>query len=294
MGIKQIDLIDSELSTKVLSVYGYTDYRKYLKEFYNFRKGSNKGYSYRSFSKSAGFSSPNILKLVTDGKRNISTQACQKFIRALGLKKQMASYFETLVRMNQSKSDEDKEYFLAILKKLIPQSKKRDLNSESLKYLSEWLNPVIRDMVQLKDFREDPYWISRRLHSKTNLQEITKALHFLKSEGFLTTDENDRLVANDNMVLTSDEIKNLAIRNYHRQMQKQALEALENVPMEEREFGALTIILPDEASDELKHKLKSFRQEIHKWSMQVAEESGGDQVVQLNFQMYPHTKKVSA
>jgi len=42
-----------------LSVYGYTDYRAYLRNFYDMRKESERGYSYRAFSKAAGFSSPN-------------------------------------------------------------------------------------------------------------------------------------------------------------------------------------------------------------------------------------------
>jgi uncharacterized protein (TIGR02147 family) len=95
------------------------------------------------------------------------------------------------------------------------------------------------------------------------------------------------------MVLSSDEVRSLAIRNYHRQMLDQAKESLENLPIEEREFGALTFVLPEAALAELKYKLKTFRRDMHTWAMQVAEEQGGDIVVQLNAQMYPHTKKVT-
>src|SRR5262249_34409505 len=145
-----------EAGEKVLSVYGYTDFRVYLRDFYAFRKDGQHGYSFRTFSKSAGFSSPNILKLVIDGERNISPEATQKFVKALGLKGQMGEYFATLVRMNQAKSDPDKEYYFSILQKLTPQAKRRDLNAEGLKYVSHWLYPVIREMVALKDFRDDP------------------------------------------------------------------------------------------------------------------------------------------
>lgn len=96
---------------RILSVFGYTDYRTYLRDFYDFRKDGQHGYSYRTFSKSAGFASPNILKLVVDGERNISPEAVQKFVKALGLKGQMADYFATLVRLNQAKTDVDKEHY---------------------------------------------------------------------------------------------------------------------------------------------------------------------------------------
>ena len=50
-----------------------------------FRKDGKRGYSYRAFSKAAGFSSPNVLKLVIEGKRNIGPEAVENFITALGL-----------------------------------------------------------------------------------------------------------------------------------------------------------------------------------------------------------------
>lgn len=282
-----------KLEPRSLSIYGYTDYRLYLRDFYDFRKDGQHGYSYRTFSKTAGFSSPNILKLVIDGDRNISPEATQKFIKALGLKGPMADYFATLVRMNQAKSDADKEHHFNILQRLTPQANRRDLNLESLKYLSHWLHPAIREMCGLPDFRDDPYWIARRLTGKASVAEITQALQFLLKEGFIEK-QDGRFVAKDNMVLSSDEVKSLAVRNYHRQMLDQAKEALENLPMEEREFGALTFVLPEAALTELKYKLKTFRRDLHTWAMQVAADDGGELVVQVNSQMYPHSRKVAS
>jgi uncharacterized protein (TIGR02147 family) len=298
MGVKHIDPSQSTGSApgaveRTLSVYGYTDFRAYLRDYYEFRKDGQHGYSFRAFSKSAGFSSPNILKLVIDGERNISPEATQKFCKGLNLSGQMAEYFATLVRMNQAKSDTDKEYYFAILQKLTPEAKRRDLNAESLKYLSHWLYPVLREMVQLTDFRDDPYWISRRLNGRASIAEITQALQFLVKEGFVVKADG-RYASKDNMVLSSDEVRSLAIRNYHRQMLDQAKECLDSLPMEEREFGALTFVLPEGALPEMKYKLKQIRRELHTWAMRVAEEQGGEIVVQVNVQMYPHTKKVAA
>jgi len=291
MGVKKLEQMKQ--TTNTLSVYGYTEYRVYLKDFYEFKKDSHRGYSYRGFSKAAGFSSPNILKLVIDGQRNISPAATEKFIKALGFSNQMSDYFRTLVKFNQSKTDEDKDYFLSILKKLTPMAKRRELCSDSLKYVSHWLYAVISEMVSLDEFRDDPYWISRRIHGKATVTEISSALKFLISAGFISKDADGKYQPEDNMVLSSDEVKSLAVRKYHRQMLHQAEDALDNIPMEEREFGALTVVLPENASEELKYKIKQFRQELHTWAMQVSEDDGGEFVAQINMQMYPHTKKVS-
>lgn len=293
MGAQHLHDKTDKAAERTLSVYGYTDYRVYLRDFYAFRKDSQHGYSFRTFSKVAGFTSPNILKLVIDGERNISPEATQKFVKALGLKGQMAEYFGTLVRMNQAKTDADKDCYFGVLQKLTPQSKRHQLHSESLKYLSHWLFPVIREMASLKDFRDDPYWIARRLHGKASLPEITQALLFLTKEGFLAKVDG-RFVPRDNMVFSDDEVKSLAIRNFHRQMLEQAKDCLETLSIEEREFGALTFSLPEAAMNELKYKLKRFRSEMHTWAMQVTQEQGSDVIIQLNLQMYPHSRKVAS
>ncbi|MGE0616139.1 MAG: TIGR02147 family protein, partial [Bacteriovoracia bacterium] len=42
------------------NLFEYTDYRKYLEDYYNFKKATDPGFSYRSFAKAAGFTSSNF------------------------------------------------------------------------------------------------------------------------------------------------------------------------------------------------------------------------------------------
>src|SRR6185312_8853544 len=67
----------------------FTDYRQYLKEFYEFKreqtKGSLRPYNYGTFAASADIKSPNYLKLIIDGQRNLSSEMARKFAKALAL-----------------------------------------------------------------------------------------------------------------------------------------------------------------------------------------------------------------
>ena len=49
----------------------YQDYRTYMLDYFEWRKRSS-AFSWRKFSKIAGFSSPSYLKLVCDGKSSLS------------------------------------------------------------------------------------------------------------------------------------------------------------------------------------------------------------------------------
>ena len=54
------------------SVFDYLSYRAYLRDMYAFLKRARKGFSYRSFSRAAGFKSQSVLKQLIDGERNLA------------------------------------------------------------------------------------------------------------------------------------------------------------------------------------------------------------------------------
>lgn len=272
------------------SIYGYTNYRLYLADYYQFRKDSKRGYSFRQFSQAAGFSAPNVLKLVIDGQRNISGPSLEKFVTALGLAAGPADYFRCLVAMNQADSDEERSALYEKLRKLTPSSRRYELESDAVEYLSHWIYPVLREMALLDGFRDDPYWIQRRLNGRIELKEIALALNFLKKKGFIHKREDGHFEVKDDIVITSDEVKSLAIRTFHRRVLEQAIEALEDLSLEQREYGALIFQLPEEALPELKTRLKNFRKELHQWALEQGQPEQEKAVVQLNLQMYPQTK----
>jgi len=280
----------SSTLTKKLNIYDYLDYRKYLQDYYAFQKKNHSSFSYRQFSKSAGFKSPNFLKLVMDSQRNLSESGIQKFSNALKLNKNQSEYFYHLVFMNQSNLDHEKEAHYKKLTKIAPHTKRKSLGMEAHRYCSHWIYPVLREMIELKKFEEDPYWIARRLNFQVSIPEIRSALKFLIDEEYIQRSSSNTLEVAEKILTTPDEIASMSYRNYHRQMLHQAEEALNTIPLEDREFGAVTFILPESATQELKERIKKFRKEIHHWAVEQSSTTHGETVTQLNIQLYPHTK----
>src|ERR1700755_1809203 len=85
-----------------IDVFAYLDFRAFLRDHYAARKASGRGFSYRSFSRKAGLKSPNYLKLVIDGERNLSPDMAERFARACGLKDDEQRYFVDLVAFGQA------------------------------------------------------------------------------------------------------------------------------------------------------------------------------------------------
>ena len=67
-------------------LFSYTDYRKFLKDFYEEKKASD-GYTYRDFSKKAGMNSSSWLMHLIKGTKNLSEKTIEIVGDVLKLKK---------------------------------------------------------------------------------------------------------------------------------------------------------------------------------------------------------------
>ncbi|MBR2095357.1 MAG: TIGR02147 family protein, partial [Fibrobacter sp.] len=70
----------------------YQDYREYMRDFYEERKRSSL-FSWREFSKLAGFTSPNYIQLVCEGKSRLSKTGVEKVATAMELAGSDREYF---------------------------------------------------------------------------------------------------------------------------------------------------------------------------------------------------------
>ncbi|MEN9577594.1 MAG: hypothetical protein RJA70_603 [Pseudomonadota bacterium] len=95
-------------------VFDYLDYRAYLRELYSARKKRG-SFSYRAFSLRAQLKSPNYLKLVIDGERNLTQPMAKRFAVACGLAGQASSFFCELVAFGQAGGiDERNDIYLRL------------------------------------------------------------------------------------------------------------------------------------------------------------------------------------
>src|SRR3954462_313301 len=87
-----------------VSVYEFLDHRAYLAAYYQAAKRTRPSFSFRMFSKLAGLRSPNFLKLVIDGERNLGAESVGRFAQALGLEGSDAEFFADLVAFGQAQT----------------------------------------------------------------------------------------------------------------------------------------------------------------------------------------------
>jgi len=264
----------------------YTNYRVYLKDFYDFRKKHSQAFSLRFFAEKAGLSSHAHLKLAMDGKRNITKETATKLIVGLGLQGRRAEYFENLIFFNQAKNDREKQLFYDKLIHISPHSKLRKLDDSQFRIFREWYHSVIREMVTLKDFNMAPEWISRRMTERVSPARILDSLKLLQDIGLISRTANG-FKQNDAMLTTDDEVSDMLVKQYHQQMILLAQQALLSVPADQRDISALTFSIRKKDFAVLKKQLQLMRKELLNFSAGAGE---GEEIVQVNIQLFPLTQ----
>ena len=269
-------------------VLQYTNYRVYLRDYYEFKKKTVPAFSLRFFAEKAGLSSHAHLKLTIDGKRNITKNTVVKLIHGLGLQNQRAAYFESLVFFNQAQTDTDKQVYYAQLLKASPRSKLHKMDAVQFRIFREWHHSAILEMVALKDFRPIPDWISKRLGGLVTPAQVTESLKLLVELGLLVKTANGYR-QRDPLITTDDEVQDMMVKMYHLQMLKLSADMLSTLPGPQRDISALTFSIKREDFPNLKKHLQLMRKELLDFSAKAGE---GEDVVQINIQLYPLTRGV--
>lgn len=270
------------------NVHTYLDYRKFLADSFEELKARNPGFSHRSLARMAGYSSSNFLMLVMQGKRNLSGAGIQRVAKALKLKKKEIEFFENLVRFNQSKTDAERNLYYERIASNRKYAEARRLEKGQFEYYSSWYIPVIREMVLMDGFREDPSWIAEQLSPRITSREAKAALALLLDIGLISRDENGKLVQTERHIASGDDVVSLALTNFQREMIDRAAESIDHAPPELREVGSVTFAISKKKLSEAKKMIREFRSRLAGFLGE--EERDVDGVYQFNLQLFNVSK----
>lgn len=269
-------------------LFDYLDYRSYLRDFYDFKKKTSPAFSLNTFAQKAGFSSRSFLLLVMQGKRDITPNSIDGFCRALGLGKKEREYFENLIRFNQSENAEAKRHYYEQLVPLYKKESGRRLHESEYQYISQWYGPVIREMIQTKNFREEPEWIARQLKNRISPLQAKKTLQLLLELGLVRRSGRGKLEVTDVNIGTPTEVADAMAAKFHDEMLGMARQSIAEDDANQREISGITTALSAAKFARIKEAIQEFENKI----MHELEEKDdeADRIYQLHFQLFPLTR----
>ena len=263
----------------------YQNYREYMRDFYEERKRSSL-FSWREFSKLAGFASPNFMQLVCEGKSRLSKTGVGKVADAMGLAGADRDYFFAMERFGDARSDSMKLQAFNEMQKIAKENRLRVVDAEAFKYFESWVNPVLRELAPIMPGAK-PLELAHQCIPVVSAAEVRHSLDFMCHAEFLKKVGEDTYVQTEKVVTGSSEAIPLALRSMNRQMSKFATEAIDEVPPEKRHITGVTFGISEETYQWLVQKLETLRQQV---VAMAAKEKEYDKVYRLNLQLFPLTK----
>lgn len=275
----------------------YTDFRRYLYDFYAYKKletvDSIRPYSYAHFSAAADIKSPNYLKLIIDGQRNLSKQMIIKFSKALGHNKAESEEFNALVMYGQAKNPAERNQYLKVLSEIRVAAKIREgkIQPQDYESVTSWVMWVLFAMAEQKgvDFSVDG--LKRLIGNKATKEEISVSLTHLLDRGDLVKNpETGEVTKGREMMSGGQNIPVELVRKLQAELIYLGLESLFQDRPQDREFGAMTMALSEDEFEQLKFEIRQMRKRWSKDFSVQRKTDKGDRVFQVNFQLFPITK----
>ena len=271
-------------------VMEYQNFRVFIRDFYTERKDRS-GFTWRDFARDAGYSSPVFLKLVCDGKANLSDVGLERTAAAMGLTGVDLQYFRELVAFNQSKDSAAKKHSFAAMRKMARENNREIIGEDQYDYFQSWQNPVLREMAPNMP-GATPAQMAGKLAFDGETANVKKSLALLQKTGLLEKDAKGAFKQNSKAISTGNlDVASLSVREMHRQMGELAVRALDEIPVKERDISGLTLGLSEEAFQRVSMEIEAFRRRIAAIAL---EDSHTDKVYRLNMQLFPLTKNFGA
>jgi uncharacterized protein (TIGR02147 family) len=288
----------SNLQQNSVSVFDYTDYRKYLSDYYNFQKKKSQAFSYRYFAQRAGVTSSGLYKEIIDHKRGLSRSLIVKFSEALKHNKREMEYFESMVLFGDAKTIEERKlYFTRMM--AAHDSKAYKLHADQYEYFSEWYFVAIRELLAYYPFKGDYAALANALNPAIRPDQAKKAIAVLCKLGFVQKDKSGFYTRKDPIITTGypeedPAVKLVSLVNFQKAMHKLAEQPLNRIGNDNKnrlalknlDMSCLTLSISHETFKTMKSEIASFRKKL----LSMAEkDENPDRLYQVNYQFFPLT-----
>ena len=265
----------------------YTDYRKYILDYYEERKRSSV-FSWQKFAQDAGFSSAVFLKYVCEGKKNLGVGSAGSVASARGLAGYEQTYFVLMVSYAHAKNDKAKRAAFEERCALAKAHKMRVLGNDEFDYFKSWKNPVLRELAPHMPGAK-PLEMARACSPSITAAEVTETLNFLVRMKLLKKDRDGNYHQTDKTITMGNmDVVPVAARELQRQMGEFAIKAID-LPLSERTMSGFVLGLTERSYERIRKEMADFYRRV----VAIAtEEDETERVYRMNMQLFPLSKRI--
>lgn len=270
-------------------IYDYSDYRTFIRDYYERNKAVNPAFSYRYLAQKSGINSSAFFKFVIEGKRNLTKQTILKTCAALKLADREAEYFENLVFFNQAKTLKEKNHFFDKLIGLQKAKNVKIVSEDHYDYFADWHHCIIRELVVITKFSGNFEKLAKMVRPRITSREAKDSVELLVRLGFLKALDDGSYIQTEPVISTGYNIKSHRIIQFQIQMLHRAVESFELAKSEERLTSSTTFGISEKMFRDFIKKVRELRATL----MEMARtDEHPEAVYQLNINLFPLSERV--
>lgn len=273
-------------NTTMINIFTYTDFRKYLTDFYEDRRKTDPHFSYRSLSDQSGINPGNFIKMLK-GERNLTLVAAIKLSHPMGLNKRERDYFQAMIRFSQAKNHEEKKQcFEEII--AFKESSVRVLDAGYYLFYDKWYYTAVREALSFFPLTDNNFAeLGKAIIPAISVKQVEKTVALLLELKLVVKEENGFYQRTDAVLSTGNEVRSLILNNFVIHTMKLAAQAI-NAKVQETNLSTVTCSLNSEGFNLVQEEIRKCRRRI----LEIAKGSNvPDRVYQFNMQLFPLTER---
>ncbi len=274
----------------MISIFNYSDYRKFLEEYYKSNKKDKSYFSYRYIASRVGFKSAGHFTQILNGQANLSPHLISRFIDFLKLSRREAEYFELLVNFNQAKTHDDKKRYFERMAKY-KEIKMRILNPDEYEFYRKWYYAAICDILSFYPFKGDYHELARMVEPSISAAKARKAIELLEKLHLIRQNENGIYEKTDTAISARCQGYSEALANHAIEMIDLAKDSINHLPKEERNISWVGVAVSPPTFEIIQEEIRALRKRIIAFAQE--DRDPDKRVYHFNMQFFPLSKKYS-
>lgn len=263
-------------------IFSYTDYRKFLHDWFEEKKRSNPSVSYRMIAQKVGYKAPSYLPTLIAGRVRMSLAMCLKFSTVMKHSKKASDYFQNMVLFCNAQSHEEKLVYFEKMRSF-KEAAVHIVSSDQYRYYEKWYHSAIRALLEFFSFRDEYEVIGKLLIPAIDASEVRASLELLENLKMIKPDSRGFFRPIDAVISSGYDATGMAINTFLFNSLRLSESALGRFKMEERTFSCLTLGISEKGYKEIRQELREFRKKV----MNIANQDTADRIYQFGFQLFP-------
>ena len=271
----------AEVVTSGPDLFSFTDYREYLKAHYEHRRGIQPAFSYRFMAARLDIDAGQLAHIL-QGRLHLPQRALPATLKLCKLGSLESAYFEELLRLGRSRTEEERERCrerLSALRAVVP----RELGRESSPFYEDWRHSVLRSLAGVVKVRQ-AQGLGRLCDPPSTEAEAESIVRLLEGLGLVGRDPEGFLRPTQSQLTAGESVPRESLRRWHDQVLQLGIRSEDRFVSSQREVATLTAALSEGDLGTVRGWIADFRRQVQALSGGV---ETPDRVLEVCVQFFP-------